>query len=219
MYARTLRRYYGAEIEADFAVHLLGTLVGAAAAAILLGLAARYNEVTLWPVLAYSVGLMAMLGCSAAYHVHRLSERREFLRRLDHAAIFVMIAGTYTPFTACILAGAPSFWLTGGIWAAALTGVAVKVLYPRRFEWASTVIYLALGWAVVIFMQPLLAQLDRTTLALLIAGGVVYSIGACVHRWRRLPFHDAIWHALVLIAAGCHYAALLHGVVLAGPRL
>lgn len=219
MYARTLRRYYGAEIEADFAIHLLGTAAGAAGAAILLGLAARYNQAALWPIFAYSVGLMAMLGCSAAYHVHRLSEHREFLRRLDHAAIFVMIAGTYTPFTACILAGPLSFWLTGGMWAAALTGVGIKVLYPRRFEWTSTGIYLALGWAVVIFMQPLLAQLDRTTLALLVAGGVVYSLGACVHRWRRLPFHDAIWHALVLIAAGCHYAALVHGVVLAGPRL
>lgn len=216
MPARTLKRYYSAEIEADFAIHLLGTSVGLAGAALLLGLAARYNEATLWSVLAYSIGLMAMLSVSAVYHVHRLSERREFLRRLDHAAIFVMIAGTYTPFTACVLDGAAARWLTGGMWVAALAGVAVKLLYPRRFEWTSTGIYLALGWAVVIFMQPLLALVDRTTLALLIVGGGVYSVGAGIHRWRRLPFHDAIWHALVLIAAGCHYAAILHGVVLAG---
>jgi len=218
MHTRTLRRYYGAEIEVDFAIHLFGTLVGACGAAVLLTLAAQRDAGALWAVLAYSVGLMAMLCFSAAYHVHRLSERREFLRRLDHAAIFVMIAGTYTPFTACVLDGDLAIWLTGSMWIAAIAGVAVKLRYPRRFEWTSTGIYLVLGWAVVIFMRPLLALLDRNTLILLVAGGVVYSIGACIHRWRRLPFHDAIWHALVLIAAGCHYAAILHGVVLAGSR-
>jgi hemolysin III len=187
-------------------------LAGAAGAAVLLGLAASADAATVWSVLAYSFGLMAMLGFSAAYHIQRSSKHREFLRRLDHAAIFVMIAGTYTPFTACLLDGVEAIWLT------ALSGVAVKLVYPRRFEWASTTVYLALGWAVVIFMRPLLAELDRPTLILLVAGGVLFSIGACIHRWRRLPFHDAIWHGLVLIAAGCHYAAILHGVVLLGSR-
>ena len=127
MHARTLRRYYG-EIEADFAVHLFGLLAGAGGAAILLALAAQAGAATLGAVLVYCIGLMATLSCSAAYHTHRLSERREFLRRLDHAAIFVMIAGTYTPFTACVLHGAPAFWLTGGVWVAALGGVTVSLL-------------------------------------------------------------------------------------------
>ncbi len=193
-------------------------LAGAVGAAAMLGLAATADAATLWSVLAYSLALVAMLGLSAAYHIQRSSDRREVLRRLDHAAIFVMIAGTYTPFTACVLDGASAIWLTASMWLAALAGVAVKLLYPRRFEWTSTAVYLALGWAVVIFMRPLLAALDRPTLILLVAGGVLYSIGACIHRWRRLPFHDAIWHGLVLIAAGCHYAAILHGVVLLGSR-
>jgi len=199
-------------------VHLVGMLAGAVGAVVLLRLAASVDAATGWSVLAYSLGLMAMLGFSAAYHIHRSSERTELLRRLDHAAIFVMIAGTYTPFTACILGTVDAIWLTGSVWLAALSGVAMKLLYPRRFEWASTTVYLALGWAVVIFMRPLLAALDRPTLILLVSGGVVYSIGACIHRWRSLPFHDAIWHGLVLIAAGCHYAAILHGVVLFESR-
>jgi len=218
MHTRALRRDYSAQIEADFAVHLLGMLAGMVGVAVLVGLVVSANAVTLSSVLTYSVGLMAMLGCSAAYHIQRSSEHREFLRRLDHAAIFVMIAGTYTPFTACILGGADAIWLTGSMWLAALSGVAVKLLYPRRFEWASTAVYLALGWSIVLFMRPLLAALDRPTLILLVTGGVLYSIGACIHRWRRLPFHDAIWHALVLIAAGCRYVAILHGVVLLGSR-
>jgi hemolysin III len=107
MHTRALRRSYAAEIKADFAVHLLGTFVGAIGAAVLLALAAASADAAaLWSVLAYSVGLVAMLGFSAAYHLQRSSKRRELLRRLDHAAIFLMIAGTYTPFTACILDGA-----------------------------------------------------------------------------------------------------------------
>jgi hemolysin III len=113
--------------------------VGAIAAAVLLALAASANLTTLWSVLAYIVGLLAMLGLSAAYHLHRSSERRELLRRLDHAAIFVMIAGTYTPFTACIFNGAWAVWSTASMWAAALAGVAVNwrspaVLSGSRFS-------------------------------------------------------------------------------------
>jgi hemolysin III len=218
MHPRALRRHYSAQIEADFAAHLLGMLAGMVGVAVLVGLAASAASITLLSILAYSVGLTAMLGCSAAYHIQRSSKHREFLRRLDHAAIFLMIAGTYTPFTACILGSADAIWLTGSMWLAALSGVAVKLLYPKCFGWASTAVYLALGWSIVFYMRPLLAALDRPTLVLLVTGGVLYSIGACIHRWRRLPFHDAIWHALVLIAAGCHYLAILHGVVLLGSR-
>lgn len=217
--ARAAGRDHPAEIEADFAVHRVGMLVGGVAAAALLAVtAAAAGPTTLWSVVAYSLGLMTMLSFSAAYHFHHESERGELLRRLDHAAIFVMIAGTYTPFTVGILNGAAAVWSTGSMWAAALAGAAVKLAYPRRFEWISIVFYLALGWAAVVFMRPLLAALDRPTLILLVLGGVVYSIGAVIHGWRRLPFHDAIWHTLVLVAAGCHYAAILHGIVLIAPR-
>jgi len=212
-------RYPPAEIEADFAVHRLGMLVGGVAAAVLLAVtAAAANPTTLEAVLVYTIGLMAMLSLSAAYHFHHGSERGELLRRLDHAAIFVMIAGTYTPFTVGILNGAAAAWSTGSMWAAALAGAAIKLAYPRRFEWISIFVYLGLGWAAVVFMQPLLAALDRPTLILIVLGGVVYSVGAGIQGWHRLPFHDAIWHALVLIAAGCHYVAILHGVVLIAPR-
>ena len=213
-----MRRYYAGEIEADFAVHLVGTMVGAIGAAVLIALAATSTNLAVFSsVLAYSVGLVTMLGCSAAYHLRRSSERRDLLRRLDHAAIFVMIAGTYTPFTVCSLGGSSAVWMTGSMWLAALAGVAVKLAYPRRYEWASTAVYLVMGWAVIIFMQTLLAALDQPILILLVSGGVLYTIGACIHRWRRLPFHDAIWHGSLLGAAGLHYAAILYGIVLAAP--
>jgi hemolysin III len=213
-----MRRYYPGEIEADFAVHLIGMMVGAIGAPALLALAATSTNLAVFhSVLAYSVGLVAMLTCSAAYHLRRYSDRRDLLRRLDHAAIFVMIAGTYTPFTVCILRGWSAVCLTGSMWLAALAGVAVKLAYPRRYEWASTAVYLVMGWAVIIFMQPLLVALGRPILVLLVSGGVLYTIGACIHRWRRLPFHDAIWHSSVLGAAGLHYAAIVYGIVLPTP--
>ena len=213
---RSMRRYHAGEIEADLAVHLVGTMVGAISAVVLIALAATSTNLAVFSsVLAYSAGLVAMLGCSAAYHLRRSSERRDLLRRLDHAAIFVMIAGTYTPFTVCISGGSSAVWMTGSMWLAALAGVAVKLAYPRRYEWASTAVYLVMGWAVIIFMQTLLAALDQPILILLVSGGVIYTIGACIHRWRRLPFHDAIWHSSLLSAAGLHYAAILYGVVLA----
>ena len=210
-----MRRYYAAEIEADFAVHVVGTMVGAIGAAVLLAVAAKStNLAVFFSVLAYSIGLVAMLGCSAAYHLRRSQDRGDLLRRLDHAAIFLMIAGSYTPFTLCIMDGSFAVLLTGSMWLAALAGVAVKLAYPRRYEWASTAVYLLMGWAALIFMPSVLAALDRPILILIVSGGLLYTIGACIHRWRRLPFHDAIWHSLVLGAAGLHYGAIAYGIVL-----
>src|SRR5580704_16667321 len=210
-----MRRYSPDEIEADLAVHLIGMTIGIFSALVLLVLGARSTKpAVFYSVLAYSIGLMAMLTCSAVYHLRRSSARCDLLRRLDHAAIFVMIAGTYTPFTVCILRGWSEVWMTGSMWLAAFAGVAVKLAYPRRYDRGSTAVYLVMGWAVINFMPPLLVALDRPILILLLSGGVLYTIGACVHHWRRLPFHDAIWHSLVLSAAGLHYAAIVYGIVL-----
>jgi len=210
-----MRRCYPDEIEADFAVHLIGITIGIISATALLVMAARSSEpAVFYSVLAYGIGLMAMLTCSALYHLRRSSDRRELLRRVDHAAIFVMISGTYTPFTVCISSGWSGIWMSGSMWFTALAGAVVKLAYPRRYELGSTAFYLVMGWAVIIFMQPLVVALDRPILILLVSGGVLYTIGACVHRWRRLPFRDAIWHSLVLGAAGLHYAAIVYGIVL-----
>lgn len=212
---RRARQYRSAEIEADVAVHLLGMFSGAIGAAVLVVLAAASGEQkVLWSTLVYTASLLAMLGFSAAYHLSPLSERREFLRRLDHAAIFALIAGTYTPFTVCVLAGTVALWSTISIWLAAIAGAAVKLTCPDRVERASIVIYLALGWAVLLVARPLFASVDKPTAALVVAGGVLYTAGAAIYRRRNLRFHDSAWHGLVLLAAGCHYAAILRGVIL-----
>lgn len=209
-------QYPAGEFAADRLVHLIGTLAGAVGSAVLLGIAARVTDRRIFAAtLIYCVCLLAMLVCSAAYNLAANQSRRGFLRRLDHAAIFLMIAGTYTPVTTCRLHGVWAIGLTGAVWTGAVGGAVVKLICPRRTERVSLVAYLALGWMILVGMRPMMGAVDVATLALIGVGGVPYSIGAGVHLWRDLPFHNAIWHSLVLSAASWHYAAILHGVVLA----
>jgi len=210
------RRYRATELAADRIIHIVGILAGLAGAAILMGIAADIVDLpTFSATLLYSICLLTMLGCSAAYNLASSAPRREFLRQLDHAAIFLMIAGTYTPFTTCRLHGIWAIGMTAAVWTGALTGAVIKLICPSRIERVSIVAYLGLGWIILAGARPILGSVDVWTAVLIGVGGVLYSIGAGFHLWRTLPFHKAIWHSLVLVAASCHYAAVLHGVVLA----
>ena len=204
------------ELAADRIIHLTGTLSGVVGSAIMVGIAADVADgPTFLASLVYSVCLLTMLGCSTAYNLASNAPRRRLLRRVDHAAIFLMIAGTYTPFTTCRLDGVWAIGMTAAVWIGAITGAVMKLICPNRIERVSIVAYLALGWVIVVGIRPLLSSLDARTALLIGVGGVLYSFGTRFHLWRALPFHNAIWHSFVLVAAGCHYAAILHGVVLA----
>ena len=156
-----------------------------------------------------------MLGCSAAYSLASNAPRKGFLRRLDHSAIFLMIAGTYAPFTTCRLHGVWAIGMTAAVWTGAITGAVMEMTCARGIKRVSIVAYLALGWLILVGVRPMLASVDAITAVLIGVGGVLYSLGIGFHLWRALPFHNAIWHSFVLVAASCHYAAILHGVVLA----
>jgi hemolysin III len=162
----------------------------------------------------YAACVVAMFACSAAYNFAG-ARRRPLLRRFDHAAIFLMIAGSYTPFTTQSLTGGWAIGMTAAVWTLALAGAAAKLLLPglARGFWIG--LYLALGWAALAALKPLLAALSLAALILLAAGGILYSLGVVVYARRSLPFRRAIWHGFVLAAAGTQYAAVLIGVVLA----
>jgi hemolysin III len=196
------------ELAADRAVHLLGLGLGLPAAVAVVASAAGGGWGELLSVALYAAGLLAMLGCSAAYHLRRTSPRRDWLRRLDHAAIFAMIAGTYTPFT-LKLERAWATGLTAGIWTMAALGIAAKLWRPRALPSLSVALYLALGWIGLVALGPFTSTLALTTLLLLALGGVLYSAGVIFHLWQRLPYQNAIWHGFVLVAAGVHYSAVL----------
>jgi hemolysin III len=212
--ATGLMRYSSSELAADGIIHLMGTFVGVVGSAIMVGVAGGVAELpVLLASLVYSICLLTMLGCSAAYNLTSDAPRKAFLRKLDHAAIFLMIGGTYTPFTTCRLHGLWAIGMTSAIWTGAITGAATKLIRTRGRN--SIVAYLALGWMILVGLRPMLASVDAVTAILIGVGGVLYSVGVGFHVWRALPFHNAIWHAFVLVAASCHYAAVLHGVVLA----
>src|SRR5260370_13096817 len=211
-------QYPAGALAADRIIHITGTLAGLVGTALLVGIAAMSAATPVfYASVVYSLCLLTMLACSAAYHLASNPFRRKSLRQLDHAAIFLMIAGTYTPFTTCRLHGVWAIGMTAAVWTGAITGAAIKLSCPRGIKAGSIVAYLALGWMVLLGMRPMLGSVDPLTALLMGVGGVLYSIGVGFHLWRTLPFHNAIWHSFVLVAASCHYAAILHGVVLARP--
>lgn len=198
------------EFAADYCIHALGLLLGVAGSVTLVArIATGAQQGNTIAIAVYIVGLLAMLGCSAAYNLAPPSPIRPVLRRFDQAAIFLMIAGTYTPFTTRDLDGRLGVMLTSFIWLVALLGAAGKLAFPRCLERLSIVIYLMLGWIVLAAFGPLTSGLAPLTVHLLVAGGVLYMIGIGFHLWQTLPFQTAIWHGFVLAAAGCHYAAIL----------
>jgi hemolysin III len=210
-----LAEYQAGELAADRAVHLVGIALGTLGSVVLVGDAsATADRLVLFAVLIYAACVVAMLFCSAAYNLAVTSSRRELLRRLDHGAIFLLIAGTYTPLTTCRLQGDWAVGITAAVWAGAIGGAITKLASPRRIERFSVGLYLALGWLIVVGIRPLLGAVEPTIAALIFAGGILYSIGAGIHLWRSLPYHNAIWHGMVLLAACCHYEAILRGVVL-----
>jgi hemolysin III len=208
--ARLAWNYDRAEIVADGVIHAIGICFGLIGAVIIIVIAARAVEsVAIEPVLIYAIGLLAMLGFSAAYNLWPISPTKWLLRRFDHSAIYLLIAGTYTPFMAQLKIGLASGVLLTGVWIAAALGMLLKLMLPGRFDGMAVVLYLVLGWSGVMFCGPVVASLPSLTFWLLATGGVLYSMGVIFHLWRRLRFQNAIWHGFVLLAAGCHYAAVL----------
>jgi hemolysin III len=166
-------------------------------------------------VAVYGVCVMTMIGCSMAYNLTEEPKRKALLRRFDHAAIFLMIAGTYTPFTTIRFDGAWAISMTSLVWALALIGAAGKLFLPGIGKRVWIAFYVALGWLVVAALGPMLEGVPLAGLILLAAGGTLYTIGIPFYVWEKLPFRRAIWHGFVMAAAGVHYAAVLTGVVFA----
>lgn len=167
-------------------------------------------------VAVYAVCVMAMIGCSMAYNLTEEPRRKALLRRFDHAAIFLMIAGSYTPFTTIRFDGAWAISMTTIVWALALIGAAGKLFLPGIGKRLWLIFYVALGLMIFVAFGPLVQTVPLAGVILLSVGGLLYVAGVPFYVWERLPFRRAIWHGFVITAAGVHYAAVLTGVVFAG---
>lgn len=202
--------YTRREIMADGVVHCLGVCLGLAGAAALVVSAAMTHlgwEVRA-SVVVYAAVMVAMLAVSALYNLHPVGPRKWLLRRADHALIYLMIAGTYTPLVALVGTGPTAYALLAFIWVVAGVGIAVKLLLPGRFDRLSICLYLLLGWSGILAYESVIAALQPTALWLLALGGALYSVGVVFHVWRTLPFQNAIWHGFVLVATACHYGTI-----------
>jgi hemolysin III len=201
--------YSRAELLSDAAVHVIGIAAALVAVPVLVTLAAVWfgDATTVIAAGVYGASLIAMLLCSAANNMIQVPARKDLLRRIDQSAIYVKIAGSYTPLA--VLTGTHAGLFLAGLWGAAIAGASLRMLSPARLKWASIAFYLAIGWAAAIFGGPLIAELTPLGFALIVAAGCLYTLGVVFFVWERLPFHNTIWHVFVLAASFVLYAAVL----------
>lgn len=205
----TSRIYSAAEWWSDAAIHALGIIAALVAVPMLITLAASWSgEASIVAAASvYGVCLLALLIASAINNIVAAPRWRGVLRRVDRAAIYLKIAGTYTPLA--VMASGHFGLILASIWGVALAGVSIVVVSPDRTKWLALALYLGLGWAGAVFGGPLFSELSFAGLVLIAIGGGLYTLGVAFFLWQRLPFHNTIWHLMVLAATFVFYAAIL----------
>lgn len=202
------RSYTKAERFTDACVHFTGMALALMGVPVLITLAIFWqgHAVTVTGVVIYGVSLILMIHCSALYHMVRIPSLRSVFRRLDHMAIYVKIAGTYTPFA---LIGGANGYLLAGIWSAAAFGTALKIWDPAGYRWVTLALYVGMGWIGAIAGGAMMDALSGTGFALILIGGLIYTVGVFFFLWELLPHHNTIWHIFVLVGSILLYAAVL----------
>ncbi len=213
----TARYSLGEEI-AHAVTHGVGIPLSIAGLVILVAFSSLYGDA--WHIISstiYGVTLILCYTASTLYHGIPLPRAKQLLRQLDHASIFLLIAGTYTPFTLVNLRGPWGWTLFGLVWGIALAGMALELIARKRYKRLSISLYLGLGWLVVIAIQPMLESVGTGGLLLLLAGGLCYSLGVIFYVWKRLAYHHAVWHLFVLGGSIFHFFSILFYVVPNAP--
>lgn len=161
----------------------------------------------------FAISLVALYTASVAYHSARNPDLRIRLRTVDHAAIYILIAGTYTPFALVTLQGSAGWVLFGVVWGMALTGIVLKLFFTGRWKLFSTLMYVFMGWLIVFFIKPLVASFPPAGLAWLLGGGIAYTLGAVLYSIPKVPFHHAAFHVFVVLGSACHFVAVYRYVL------
>ncbi|MFY0688222.1 MAG: hemolysin III family protein [Cyclobacteriaceae bacterium] len=210
----TLTFYPKREEVINVVSHLLGALLSIAGLSLLVIFASLYGDA--WHIVSFSIfgtSMLLLYLASSSYHAAKTRSLRRKLNILDHSAIYLLIAGTYTPFCLVTLRGPLGWWLFGITWFIAISGMILKIFYTGRFEKISTWSYVLLGWIVVGAGKTIINALETSSLVFLIIGGVCYTLGAILYANHRLPYNHAIFHVFVLAGSICHFFAVLFLVV------
>lgn len=201
------------EEVASLLTHAAGALLSVVALIIMLALADG-DPLKILSAAVFGSSLILLYSSSTLYHFFTSPRWKARFQALDHACIYLLIAGSYTPVTLITLRGTTGWWLFGTVWSLALVGVLMKTLRKgKRDHWISTALYLAMGWLVVFALGPLMKNLPMAGVWWLVAGGVAYSFGIIFFAWRKLPFNHAIWHLFVLSGSACHVLAITRYVL------
>lgn len=196
------------------ATHGLGAVLSVIGTVALIVGASEVGDV--WKIVSFSIfgaSLVLLYLASALYHGARRPELKRAFKTLDHCAIFLLIAGTYTPFLLVNMRGTVGWTLFAVIWSLAITGVVLKVIFKNRFKLARVGIYIAMGWLITFASSDLVASLSETALNLTIAGGIVYTAGVVFYLADRIPYMHAVWHLFVIGGSACHFSAIYFGVL------
>lgn len=195
---------------ANAVTHGIGVAVSIAALVVLVVYAARINDT--WKIVSFSIYgacMITLFLSSTLYHAFRQPYVKRFFRILDHSSIFLLIAGTYTPVTIGTMRGGWGWTMFGIIWGLTIIGIFLKIFAMHKFKWVSLVVYLLMGWIMIIAIKPLLACVSTTFLIWILAGGAFYSFGVIFYTARKMIYHHAIWHLFVLAGSICHFIAML----------
>jgi len=195
--------------------HGLGAILSVAGGAVLITLAAlKGNNWQLISAIVFTMALMLLYTASTLYHSIPHTSAKQKLKVFDHCAIYILIAGSYTPFTLIGLREHGGWWLFGIIWTLALAGVIFKLFYTGRFELVSTLIYIGMGWLVVFAIKPMLKHIDMGTLIWLFTGGFFYTLGTIFYMSKKIRYTHAIWHVFVMLGSASHFVAISRQVLL-----
>ncbi len=201
--------YPAAEERINIISHALGLLLSAIATVLMVTKAALYGPaVEIVSAAVFGASLITLYASSTIYHSAKVGTLRKALRTVDHAAIYVLIAGTYTPLALVALEGWVGWSIFGVTWAMALTGISLKLFFTGRFDILSTTMYVFMGWVIVFAIKPLIANLPHAGLMWLFAGGVSYTVGALFYSIRKMPYGHATFHVFVLLGSICHFVTV-----------
>lgn len=171
------------------------------------------NEKLLLSFIIFGISLILLYAASTLYHSTKNLQKRFAFKIFDHIAIFILIAGTYTPFALVTLQGRTGWIILGVVWAIAIMGTMLKLFYTGRFKLLSTILYVAMGWVIIFAIEPLMENLPPQGLWWLLGGGLAYTIGAILYSISRIKFNHAIFHFFVLLGSYCHFMAIYRHVL------
>lgn len=191
--------------------HGIGFGLSIAALVVLLIFANMYGDI--WYITSFAIygtTLIILYLSSTLYHSFPEGSVKSIFQILDHASIYLLIAGTYTPLTLIPLRGKLGWTIFGVVWGIALVGIIFKIFYVKKFMILSTILYIVMGWMIIIAIKPLINTINHTSLAFLVSGGILYTIGTIFYLGRKIKYHHAIWHLFVLAGSICHFFTILY---------